>query len=208
LKSVAMRRILVRSVIAVAMILGLLAGWIFGGRTLSMLFDRIHTVQIDAQPVTSLSLEEGTGGMIWINGMLMSSETPNNQPFPMTIGTDAQGRIALTIKGESIALGSRVEPGDNQGGIVIRPDPADEASFRIRRSFMSWPTPFDINFVSGHSPSWKRHLYYRLFWRKADGTNLEMVWRYEQYFYGTDGWASGFMTHERSTGLLRATIRH
>jgi hypothetical protein len=203
-----MRPIFVRSIVAIAVVLGLLATWIFGGRTLSMLIDRIHTVQINAQPVTSLSLEEGTGGTIAINGMLMNSDTPNNQPFPMTIGTDAQGRIALTIKGESIILGSKIESGDEQAGIVIRPDPGDEASFRIRRSFMSWPTPFDFNFMSGHSPTWKRHLYYRLFWRKADGTNLEMVWRYEQYFYPNDGWASGFMTREGSTGLARAAIRH
>ena len=202
------RRIFVRSVIAIVVVLGLLAGWIFGGRTLSMLVDRIHTVQIDAQPVTSLSLEDATGGMISINGMLMSTDTPNNQPFPMTLGTDAQGRIALTIKGESIALGSQVEVGDDRGAIVIRPDPGDEASFRIRRSFISWPTPFEFNFLSGHSPSWKRHLYYRLFWRKADGSNLEMLWRYEQYFYGKDGWASGFMTRQGSTGLVRAAIRH
>jgi hypothetical protein len=61
--------------------------------------------------------------------------------------------------------------------------------------------------MSGHSPSSKRHMYYRFLWRKYDGAELEMLWRYEQYFYGSDGWASGFMTREGSTGLLRAQIQ-
>src|SRR5205823_14758117 len=59
----------------------------------------------------------------------------------------------------------------------------------------------DLNFMTGHSPSWKRHLYYQLLWKKTSGAKLEMLWRYEQYFYPGNGWASGFMTHEGSTGL-------
>jgi hypothetical protein len=33
-----------------------------------------------------------------------------------------------------------------------------------------------------------------------------MLWRYEQYFYPVNGWASGFMTHEGSTGLIQLDI--
>jgi hypothetical protein len=71
---------------------------------------------------------------------------------------------------------------------------------------LSWPTPFDINFMTGHSPSWKRNLYYALDWRKASGQRLEMVWHYEQYFYPGDGWTSGFMIREGATGLIRVKI--
>jgi hypothetical protein len=77
--------------------------------------------------------------------------------------------------------------------------------FETDRGFISWPTPLAINFISGNSPSWKRHLYYRLLWEKPDRQRLELVWRYEQYYY--DRWASGFMTRPGSTGLIRVDIR-
>ena len=82
----------------------------------------------------------------------------------------------------------------------------DNASISVRHSALSWPTPFDFNFMIGHSPSWKRHAYYRLRWKKQDGSELRMAWRYEQYFYPGNGWASGFMTHEGSTGLIKVDI--
>jgi hypothetical protein len=33
-----------------------------------------------------------------------------------------------------------------------------------------------------------------------------MVWRFEQGFYSDDGWTSGTMVHEGSTGLLQVDI--
>jgi hypothetical protein len=60
--------------------------------------------------------------------------------------------------------------------------------------------------MTGQSPSWKRHLYYRLSWKKVSGAKLEMLWRFEQYFYSGDGWANGFMAHEGSTGLIHVDV--
>jgi hypothetical protein len=34
-----------------------------------------------------------------------------------------------------------------------------------------------------------------------------MLWRYEQYYYAGDRWASGLMTREGSTGLIRVDIQ-
>jgi len=61
--------------------------------------------------------------------------------------------------------------------------------------------------MTGHSPSWKRHIYYQVIWTKPSGANLEMLWRYEQYFYPDNGWVGGFMTREGSTGLVYLDIR-
>ena len=202
-----MRRILVKSLIAVALIAVAISGWLIGTRPLSILVDRAHTVQVDSQPVTELGIDDASGGMIRINSFLMNIEMPDNRPFPMTMATDAQGRFGVTINGRSVALGSVADSAEGGSGRVVRPEPGDRATLSISRSFISWPTPFDFNFMSGHSPSSKRHMYYRLLWHKPDGTELEMLWRYEQYFYGSDGWASGFMTREGSTGLLRAKIQ-
>jgi hypothetical protein len=87
------------------------------------------------------------------------------------------------------------------------PPAGDDTSIEIRRSILNWPTPFEVNFMTGHSPSWKRHLYYRARWKKSSGATLEMLWRYEQYFYPGNGWGSGFMTREGSTGLIRVDIK-
>jgi hypothetical protein len=199
-----MRRTLVKSLIAGALIAVAISGWIISARPLSILFDRVHTVQVDSQPVTELGIDDASGGMIRINGVLMSIAMPNNRPFPMTMATDGQGSFGVTINGKSIALGSVSDSAE--GGRVVRPEPRDRATFTISHSFINWPTPFDFNFMTGHSPSSKRHTYYRLLWHKSDGAELAMLWRYEQYFYGGDGWASGFMTREGTTGLLRAKI--
>ena len=86
------------------------------------------------------------------------------------------------------------------------PPTADNALIEIRRSVLSWPTPFELNFMTGQSPSWKRRLYYRLLWKKSSGAKLEMTWRYEQYFYPGNGWASGLMTRQGPTGLIQVHI--
>src|SRR5208282_3075137 len=67
-------------------------------------------------------------------------------------------------------------------------------------------TPFEMNFMTGKSPSWRRNLYYRLVWKKASGAKLVMVWRFEQGFYPDDGWTSGTMSREGSTGLLQVDV--
>lgn len=63
-----------------------------------------------------------------------------------------------------------------------------------------------MNFMTGKSPSWRRNLYYRLVWKKASGAKLVMVWRFEQGFYPDDGWTSGTMSREGSTGLLQVDV--
>src|SRR5207248_10855979 len=108
--------------------------------------------------------------------------------------------------GEPGKLVARAQVRSEDENLATAPPPGDDAFIEIRRSVLSWPTPFEINFMAGHSPSWKRHLYYRLLWKKPAGEKLEMLWRYEQYFYSDNGWASGFMTHEGSTGLIQLDI--
>jgi len=63
-----------------------------------------------------------------------------------------------------------------------------------------------MNFMTGASPSWKRHTYQRLSWTKSNGAKLEMLWRYEQHFIGVNGWTSPTMTHENQTGLVMVEI--
>ena len=193
-----MRRLLIMSAIAIAGLVASLGAWIAGARSLSLLLDGIHTVQIDSRPITEIVLE-GNGGTLRINDLPLSLAGTDYHPYPMMTKVDPERHFVIESAGHAISLG-RVE---NASGI-LRPELGDRARLQVDHSMLSWPTPLAINFISGNSPSWKRNVYYRFIWEKPNGGRLEMVWRYEQYFY--DDWASGFMTTPDSTGLIRVDI--
>ena len=198
-----MRNILITLGVLVLAVVAILATWIFGGRQLSLFLDRFGTLQTASSRVKSLVYEgSGTGGILHINDLALGLNDRNG-PTP-NIGTTKNGQLALANTGKVFAFGPPRSEAEN---LATTPPPGDEAVVQIRRSILGWPTPFDFNFMTGHSPSWKRHLYYRVLWTKPSGAQLQMLWRYEQYFYPGTGWASGFMTREGSTGLIRLDIR-
>ena len=135
-----------------------------------------------------------------MNDVPFDTAGPDYRPGPIRIHANQNHQLVFESEGRTIVLGQGV----NSLG-TIRPATGETARFQISRSLLSWPTPFEINFMTGASPSWKRHLYYRLIWQKRGGGTLEMVWRYEQWFY--QDWASGFMTRAGTTGLIRAEVR-
>ena len=197
-----MRKILITLAILIAFVIAILAIWIFGGRRISLFLDRFGTIETVSKRVNSLIYNgRGTGGTLRVNDLDLSLND-RNDPAP-SIGTTKNDQLGLADRGKVFAFGPARSEAEN---LVTAPPAGDDAFIEIRRSTLSWPTPFEVNFMTGHSPSWKRHLYYRLLWKKPSGAKLEMLWRYEQYFYPVDGWASGFMTHEGSTGLIQVTI--
>jgi hypothetical protein len=197
-----MRKILITLAILVAFIIAVLAAWIFGGRQISLFLDRFETIEMTSAQINSLAYEgNGTGGILRVNDLGLSLNDTNG-PTP-SIGTTKNDQLGLANGGKVFAFGPARSEAEN---LVVVPPAGDDAFIEIRRSILSWPTPFDLNFMTGQSPSWKRHLYYRVVWKKPSGAKLEMLWRYEQYFYPVNGWASGFMTHEGSTGLIQLDI--
>jgi len=197
-----MRKILITLAILIAFVIAILATLIFGGRRISLFLDRFGTIETTSKRVNSLVYNgRGTGGTLRVNDLELSLND-RNDPAP-SIGTTKNDQLGLADTGKVFAFGPARSEAEN---LVTAPPAGDDAFIEIRRSTLSWPTPFEVNFMTGHSPSWKRHLYYRLLWKKPSGAKLEMLWRYEQYFYPVDGWASGFMTHEGSTGLIQVTI--
>ncbi len=198
-----MRRILITLGILVLFLIALSALWTLRGRQISLFIDRFGTIEIASTRVNSIVYEgSGTGGILHINDLALSLNDKNG-PVP-NIGTTKNDQLGLADRGKVFAFGPPRSEAEN---LTAVPPAVDDASIEIRRSVLSWPTPFDFNFMTGHSPSWKRHIYYRLLWKKPSGAQLEMLWRYEQYFYPGDGWASGFMTREGSTGLIKLDIR-
>jgi hypothetical protein len=197
-----MRKILIALAILIAFFIAVLATWIFGGRQISLSLDRFGTIEMTSARINSIAYEgSGTGGILHINDLGLSLNDRNG-PTP-SVGTTKNDQLALADRGNVFAFGPvRTETEK----LATVPPAGDDAFIEIRRSVLNWPTPFEVNFMTGHSPSWKRHLYYRLLWKKPSGANLEMLWRYEQYFYPGNGWASGFMTREGSTGLIQVAI--
>jgi len=201
-----MRRILITLVIFVACIAAGAATWIFGGRQLSLFTDRFGTIETTSARIASIAYEgSGTGGVLRINDLALSLNETNG--LTPNIGTTKDDQLALAAGGKVFAFGPLSSPADSADDhLAATLQAGDDASLTIRRSVLNWPTPFDFNFMTGQSPSWKRHIYYRLLWNKPSGAKLEMLWRYEEYFYPGTGWASGFMTREGSTGLIGVDI--
>ena len=198
-----MRKILITLAVLIAVVIAFLATWIFYGRQISLLLDRFGTIEMTSARINSIAYQgNGTGGILHVNDLELSLNDRNG-PTP-SIGTTKNDQLALADRGKVFAFGPVRTEAEN---LATAPPAGDDASIEIRRSILNWPTPFETNFMTGHSPSWKRHLYYRVHWKKSSGENLEMLWRYEQYFYPGNGWASGFMTHQGSTGLIRADIK-
>jgi hypothetical protein len=149
----------------------------------------------------------GTGGILILNDIPLSL----NELSPgisLSIGSTKDNQLALASNGKVFPFGPLTSDADTGGEqLVTMGLPTDQAFLATRHSVLSWPTPFDFNFVTGRAPSWKRHTYYEVRWKKASGAKLEMLWRNEQFFYPDSGWASGFMTRESSTGLVRIDIK-
>jgi len=198
-----MRRILITLAILVVCVAAVSATWIFRGRQISLFLDRFGTIETNSARIHSIVYEgSGAGGILHINDLALGLNDKNG-PTP-NIGTTKDNQLGLAEGGKVFPFGP---PRSETENLAAVPPAGDDAFIKIRRSALSWPTPFDLNFMTGHSPSWKRHIYYQVIWTKPSGAKLEMLWRYEQYFYSGEGWTSGFMTREGSTGLIRVDIR-
>jgi hypothetical protein len=115
----------------------------------------------------------------------------------LPVHRDAQNRVVLSAQGKEFTFGAGPDVPDKYGRklIVLSAEPGDEVSLTAEVSALAWPTPFELNFMTGVSPSWRRFFYYRLNWRKRTGARLEMVWRYEQGYYKAHGYYTGKWGH-------------
>jgi hypothetical protein len=119
------------------------------------------------------------------------------------VGTTKDGQLALSFGGKVFSFGQALAQDDK---LTANAPDGDSAAISIEHSALPWPNFFDVNFMTGKSPKWKRNTYQRLIWKKPDGAKLEMVWRYEQYFYTQDHWVEALMTRSGVTGLIRVEI--
>lgn len=195
-------------VIVAAGAAALAALWIFRGREISSFIDRYWTVETKSAPIKSIAYEgSGTGGILIINGVSLNLNDVRANLSP-SVGSTKDNQLALANSGKVFPFGPLTSASESTGErLATAPPSGDQTFLAMRHSVLSWPTLFDLNFMTGHSPSWKRHSYSEIRWKKSSGTNLQMLWRYEQFFYPGNGWTSGSMTREGSTGLIRVDIK-
>ena len=195
-----MRKVLVLLLLLIA----LAALWLWQGRALSILADRFHVVATSSRPIKTLVYEgNGTGGtlstedlVLRLNEIAMEGAQPN-------IGTTKDNQLALSLEGKVFPFGH--VQGD-LGKFTVTTPTDDVATFTIEHSSLAWPNFFEVNFMTGNSPKWKRNIFQRITWKKPSGAKLEMLWRYEQYFYRNNGWSEALMTRPGETGLIRVEI--
>ena len=190
--------------IALLLVIILVGFWLWRGRDLTLLIDRFETIQSSSRSVDAISYN-GTGNdgtlqvadlALSLNEVQLSARRPN-------IGTTKDGELAISFAGKVFPFG-RV-PVETQQLRADRPS-EDAATISISRSALPWPNFFEINWMTGNSPKWKRNVYQKLSWNKPTGAKLKMVWRYEQYFYPQDRWTDALMTRPGATGLIRVEI--
>lgn len=182
--------------------------WIFRGREISSFVDRYWAVETQSERIHSIAYEgSGTGGVLICDGVSFSLNDLG-PGLSLSVGSTKDNQLALASGGKVFPFGPlKSASEDTAEHLATAPPPGDQAFVVTRRSVLSWPTPFDFNLMTGQSPSWKRHIYYKIWWKKSSGANLEMLWRYEQFFYPRNGWVSGTMTRESSTGLVLVKIK-
>ena len=204
-----MRRVLI---IAGGLILLLIAAgcaWIFAGPQIALFADRFGASKGRSEQIHSVRYEgNGAGGILYVNQVGLSLNEIVPPLPPPSIGSTKDGQLALASGGKVFAFGPLPTPTDETGeSLATSPPPGDDARLISRHSALSWPTPLDSNFMTGSAPSWKRYQYQELRWTKPGGAKLQMVWRYEQYFYPNQGWREGRMTRADATGLIRIDIQ-
>jgi hypothetical protein len=188
--------------IALFIVLILAALWLWRGRDLSTLADRFRRIETSSRPISAIIYDgSGTGGVVHVDDVDLSLNQVELGGATPSMGTTKDGQLALSFAGKVFPFGP--VQGDK---LAAKLSDGDAAKISIEHSVVAWPNFFEINFMSGNSPKWKRHIYQRLIWKKANGARLEMLWRYEQFYYAGNGWTDALMTRPGSTGLIRVEI--
>ncbi len=178
-----MRLLLLRFILPVIVIS---AVWIFGGPSISAMLDRFFTIPLRTSPLGDLSLDKhdlSFAGRRWLIGK------------DVVVATNARGEVTMSSGGQMFILAA-VEGGydGNPGAYYrFRAPSEDSVTYAVSRSWLAWPLLDRYSIMGAARPTWQRHLYHRLRWRKLSGATLEMAWRDEQQLYVKSGWSDMFL---------------
>jgi len=167
------------------------------------MLDRVYTVLVERPALDHFRYDNGT---LELGPNRLELMTPQFlRDCEVTVST--AGRVVIANHGKSFAFGpGRSIP--NRSGLAdfpFVPDSGDDVRLTVERSALSWPTPFETNFMTSVVPHWKRNGYCRLRWTKRSGAKLEMLWQQEQGYYPTMGWVPPRLDGI-AIGLVRTSI--
>jgi hypothetical protein len=186
-----MRKILI---VLVLVIVTMSIFWAFAGRQISSFVDGYKTIETASSPIEGITLHgisvegrEAVGvllvddpsapvdstarAVLRLELMMPSAQSPH-------VGTTKNGEAALSFAGRVFTFSPLLsgETDEMIESMSIGRPPTDKASISLRQSVLGWLEPLNLNFMTGKSPSWKRHHYYQLIWKKPNGAKLEMLW--------------------------------
>lgn len=166
------------------MAIGMLAAWLLAGASISASLDRFLTVGKTPLPLGQFALDSDQltiGSRRWWLGS------------GLRVAQDSHHRVTLSSGSSTFTVGPTIACAFGSAGACFDfvADPGDEITFSKSRSWLAWPTPFQISIMGAARTSWRRHAYYRLLWKKSSGATLELLWRDQQGFYAEVGWTDG-----------------
>lgn len=176
---------IVRTILLYA--LGVLLVWLFAGRHVISLLDRVHALNLTRTPVEKLRF---TGNTLSFAGVSHDILVDQSLPSGLNIRLGSNKRAAITYKGATFSAGPAT-PVLNPHGLPefeFTPDPGDTVTYTTEQSHLSWPTPFEMNFMTGYTHSWRQYIYFRLVWTKRSGAHMQILWRRDRGYNNQNGW--------------------
>jgi hypothetical protein len=170
----------------------LTVSWLWAGRALAQVFDRAIPFPMRSLAVSPLTFH---GSEFLVGGKSLTITKLDNQNADLQLVTDLQNRVVLSMGRDAFVLGPRTNAVNPNGPLIVdfAADSGDHVLLTAHESLLSWPNPFEISWLGGSVPRWKKYVYYRLVWTKPSGARLAMRWRYERDYYVRTGWTDSLM---------------
>ena len=184
----------------------LMLAWLWAGRMLTLAVDWMIPVPVRPLAASPLSYH---GSEFLVGGERLTIAMLNNENADLQVVTDMQNRVVLSMGRDAFVLGPRTNAANPNGPLIVdfAADSGDQVRLSAHNSLLSWPNPFEVNWLGGSVPRWKKYVYYRLLWTKPSGARLQMRWRYERDYYQRTGWTEPLMMYNWQTGLMSVEIR-
>jgi hypothetical protein len=181
------------------------AFWLWKGRGLTQAVDRVIPFPTRSLAVTPLTFH---GSEFVVGGEKLTITQLNNENAALELATDLQNRVVLSLGSDAFVLGPRTNPINPNGPLIVdfAADSQDQVRLTAHESLLGWPNPFEISWLGGSVPRWKKYVYYRLVWTKPSGARLAMRWRFERDYYRRTGWTDPLMKYDFQTGLESVEI--
>jgi len=133
-------------------------------------------METQSMPIQTIAYEGSeTGGTLTCDGVSFSLNDVK-PGLSLSVGSTKDNQLALASSGKVFPFGPLKSASENIiERLATAPPRAEYALVTTRHSVLIWPAPFDLNLMTGQSPSWKRRIYYEIVWKKSSGANLQMV---------------------------------